>query len=72
MDTLTIEVQNPKARELLQNLADMGLINILPPKANCTERWKKLSDSLPNVPAISEQDILDEIEEVRLSQHPTV
>lgn len=62
MDTLTIEIRNPKALDLLQNLADMELITIVPPKATWSERWKKLSDSLPDIPSISEQEIFDEIE----------
>lgn len=65
MDTLTIEIHNPKVREIIANLADLDLISILPQKPTWAERWQSLSDSLPDVPQISEQEILDEISAVR-------
>ncbi|WP_373512451.1 hypothetical protein [Persicitalea sp.] len=67
METLTIEIKNPKVRELIANLADMDLIAVLPQQPTWAERWQALSDSLPDVPQITEQDILDEIKEVRQS-----
>ena len=65
METLTIEIRNPKVRELIDSLADMDLIAILPQKPTWAERWQTLSASLPDVPAISEPEILDEISAVR-------
>ncbi len=41
MELLTIEIINPKARKILEGLADMHLIKILNPVLN--------SDSLSNV-----------------------
>lgn len=47
MDILTIELKNPNAKKLIEDLADLDLISIL--KApSWTERWQKLSASLPN------------------------
>lgn len=68
MDTLTIEIRNPKVRELLTSLAEMELLTILPQPPTWAERWKKLSASLPNEPQISEQEILDEISQVRAAR----
>jgi hypothetical protein len=65
MDTLTIEIRNPKVRELLDNLASLDLISIVPKQPSWRERWQNLSVSLPNTSDISEQDILDEIQAVR-------
>ena len=65
MDILTIEIRNPKVRELLANLVDLELISILPAQPSWRERWQSLSASLPDAPDISEQDILDEIQAVR-------
>lgn len=65
MDTLTIEIRNPKVRELLDNLASLDLISIVPKQSSWRERWESLSASLPDVSEISEQDILDEINAVR-------
>ena len=65
MDTLTIEIRNPKVRELLYDLVNLDLISILPGQPSWHERWQILSASLPDAPDISEQDILAEIQAVR-------
>lgn len=65
METLIIEIQNPKARRLIDDLVDLGLISVKPSKPSWGERWKDLSNSLPTSTDISEQDILDEIAKVR-------
>lgn len=65
MDTLTIEIRNPKVRELMANLADMGLISILSQPTTWAERWQALSAELPDTSAISEGEIMNEIGEVR-------
>ena len=69
MDILTIEIRNPKVRELLANLVDLELISILPAQPSWRECWQSLSASLPDAPDISEQDILDEIQAVRTTRH---
>lgn len=65
METLIIEIQNPKARRLIDDLVDLGLISVKTSKPSWAERWKELSNSLPTLTDISEQDILDEIAKVR-------
>jgi hypothetical protein len=67
MDTLTIGLRNPNAKKLLEDLADLQLISILD-TSSWTERWRKLSATLPDVPEISEDDIFDEIQAVRNSK----
>lgn len=64
METLIIEVQNPKARKLIEDLADLGLI-ILKETSSWSDRWKKFTSVLPEVSSISEEDILDEIDDLR-------
>lgn len=72
LDTLTIEIRNPKVRELsstpLRLTTGPNLISILPQKPTWAEHWRALSDLLPGVPQISEQEILDEISAVRQSK----
>lgn len=68
METLIIEIQNPKARRLIDDLVDLGLISVKPSKPTWSERWKNLSDSLPETD-ISEQEVMDEIAEVRKKRH---
>ncbi|RYF48722.1 MAG: hypothetical protein EOO39_46565 [Cytophagaceae bacterium] len=65
MDTLTIEIRNPKVRELMASLVDMGLIAILPQPSTWAERWQSLSATLPDTNTLSEEDILDEIHAMR-------
>ena len=65
METLTIEITNPKAKRLLDDLADLGLISIRESKPNWNERWEAFSSNSPNVDTISEEDILQEIAAVR-------
>ena len=60
MDTLTIELKNPNAKKLIEDLADLDLISILK-TSSWKDRWQKFSASLPNVSEISEDEILDEI-----------
>ncbi len=67
MDTLTIGLRNPNAKKLLEDLADLQLISILD-TSSWTDRWRKLSATLPDVPEISEDDILSEIQAVRNSK----
>ena len=67
MDTLTIELKNPNARKLLEDLAELQLISILD-TSSWTDRWRKLSATLPNISEISEDEILNEIQAVRTSK----
>ncbi|SKB75993.1 hypothetical protein [Dyadobacter psychrophilus] len=69
MEVLTIEVSDPKAKRLLDDLADLGLISIKEAKPAWNERWDDFSKTLPDVEDISEQDIFDEIAIVRSNRH---
>jgi len=64
METLTIELKNPNAKKLIEDLADLDLISIIK-TASWLERWQKLSTSLPDVSELSEEAILDEIQTYR-------
>jgi hypothetical protein len=65
METITIAIRNPKVRPLLADLVNLDLISIVAPDASWRDRWQTLSASLPDTDAVSEQDILDEIDSVR-------
>jgi hypothetical protein len=65
METLTIEIKNPKAKQLIDDLVDLGLIAVRETKPSWNERWSNLSKSLPDVTEISEEDIFEEINKSR-------
>lgn len=65
METLTIEINNPKARRLIDDLADLGLISVKEEKGSWSERWEELSKTLPNTDSITEEEIFEEIRAVR-------
>ena len=69
METLTIEIQNPKAKRLIDDLVDLGLISLKKTTPSWTERWQKLLNTLPSTTDISEEDIINEISEVRSKRH---
>ena len=63
MGTLTIEIKNPKARKLIEDLIDLDLISI---KTSWPDLWNKLESKLPqNEPEMSEDEILEEIKAFR-------
>lgn len=65
METLTLQIEDAKVRKLIDSLAYLGLISILPNPPTWAERWKILSATLPHSSEISEEEILNEISEVR-------
>ncbi|WAC15078.1 hypothetical protein [Dyadobacter pollutisoli] len=65
METLTIEINNPKAKRLIDDLADLGLISVKESKPSWKERWQELAKSLPDSEAITEEDVMDEVSAVR-------
>lgn len=65
METLTIQIEDAKVRKLIDSLADLGLISILPNPPTWAKRWEILSASLPQYSEISEEEILNEISEIR-------
>lgn len=69
METLRIEIINPKAKRLLKSLADMNLIKIKKEKAisDFTELLKKLRSQSEDAPSLEE--ISKEVESVRKDQY---
>lgn len=65
METLTIEINNPKARRLIDDLVDLGLISVKEEKRSWNERWEELSKTLPDTDSITEEEIVEEIRAVR-------
>ncbi|HLO44630.1 MAG TPA: hypothetical protein VK175_09875 [Leadbetterella sp.] len=69
METLTIEIRNPKAKKLIEDLVDLDLISLLSSKPSWNLLWEKLDTMLPQVDSgISEQDVLNEIQAYRLEK----
>ena len=69
MSVLTIDILNPKAEELLKNLADLQLIAIKDRKNNpflqVIERFRKKNEA--NAPSLEE--ITKEVEKVRVKRY---
>ena len=65
MDTLIIEIRNPKVRALLDTLAEMELIAIVPDQSAWREEWKNLSGTLPEAGDVSDEEIPDEGKDLR-------
>lgn len=63
-----IEITNPKARRLIDDLVDLGLISVREEKRSWNERWKELSGTLPHIDSITEDEILEEVRTVRNSR----
>ncbi len=64
METITIEIKNPKARKLLENLADLNLITIKKNNSWLSD-WKALVGELPNAEEITENMVIEEISKYR-------
>jgi hypothetical protein len=69
METLRIEIINPKAKQLLKNLADLNLIKIKKDKAKSdfTVLLKQLRSQSEDVPSLDE--ITKEVELVRKARY---
>ncbi|AQG81220.1 hypothetical protein [Spirosoma montaniterrae] len=66
METLLIELNSPKARKLIDDLVDLGIISLRTEQPAWGDLWDKLDKQLPQTePDMSEQDILDEIKAYR-------
>ena len=65
METLTIEIDNPKAKRLIGDFVELGLISVKEAKPSWSERWRQLSETLPKDASLSEQEIMEEIAESR-------
>ena len=66
METIIIEILNPKARQLLQDLADLNLITIKPKPTlkSLLEKMRQDSDQI-----LSLDEIASEVEEVRKARN---
>jgi hypothetical protein len=69
MESLRIEIINPKAKRLLKNLADMELIKIKKEtvKTDFSELLDKLRSQSENTPSLDE--ITKEVESVRKARY---
>ncbi len=69
MESLRIEIINPKAKRLIKNLADMKLIKIKKEqaKSDFSELLDKLRSQSGNVPSLDE--ITKEVESVRNARY---
>ncbi len=69
MESLRIEIINPKAKRLLNNLADMELIRIKKEKvkSDLSELLNKLRSQSQNAPSLEE--ITKEVESVRKTRY---
>ncbi len=66
METISIEILNPKARQLLQDLADLKLITIKPKPTfkSVLEKLRQDSDQVPSL-----EEIMSEVKEVRQTRN---
>jgi hypothetical protein len=69
METLTIDLINPKAKKLLKDLMDLKLINIreIKPKSKLKELLRKISSEEEILMTMDE--ISDEVKAYRLEKH---
>lgn len=69
METLVIELNTPKARKLIDDLADLGIISVKTPRTAWAELWGKVDSRLPQTePELTEADIMAEIKAYRLEK----
>ncbi len=69
METITIDIINPKAKNLLKNLADLNLIKIKKKKANTElqELLEKLRRKAEDT--LSMEEIAEEVKAVRKARY---
>jgi hypothetical protein len=69
METVRIDILNPKAKSLLKNLADLNLIRIekVKPKSEFKDLLKKFRTNSDNAPSLDE--ITAEVESVRKARY---
>ena len=70
METLTIEILNPKAKKLIDNLIDLELISLRQTVPTWNDFWDKLDAKLPQTePEITEAEITAEIKSYRAERN---
>lgn len=67
METIQIDILNPKAKKLLRNLADLNLIKINKNKTDFSDFLQKLRSKSSD--EITLDEITDEVEKVRSSRY---
>lgn len=73
METLVIEITDPKARKLIDGLIDIGMITLKSSLPSRTELWRRLDSQLPQTePDITEEEIMEEIKAYRLESEPVL
>lgn len=66
METLTIELKNPKARKLIDDLVELGIISVKTTQPTWVDLWNKLDSQLSQTePDITEAEIVAEIKAYR-------
>jgi len=66
METITIELNSPKARKLIDDLADLGIISVKQVEPAWSTLWNRLDRQLPQTePDLTEADIQVEIQAYR-------
>ncbi len=69
METLVIELNTPKARKLIDDLADLGILSVKTPQTAWSELWDKVDGRLPQTESeLTEADIMAEIKAYRLEK----
>jgi len=66
METLSIEIKNPKVKQLLKDLAEMNLITIRPANSlkSALVNLRKNADKVPTL-----EEITDEVKQVRKARN---
>ncbi len=67
METISINIKNPKARKLIIDLVDLDLIEINDPKQKIKDYLKKIRSSVEYPPTLDE--ITKVVEEVRTERY---
>jgi len=69
METLTIEIKTAKARKLIDDLVDLGIISLKTDQPTWIDVWNKVERKLPQAePDITEDEIMAEIKAYRLEK----
>lgn len=70
METLTIEIKTAKARKLIDDLVDLGIISLKTDQSSWVDVWDKVESKLSQTePDITEDEIMAEIKAYRLEKH---
>ncbi|WP_184177033.1 hypothetical protein [Rhabdobacter roseus] len=66
MEILTIEIKDPKAKKLIDDLIDLGIISLKANPPTWRDLWDKMDSQLPHSePEITEEEIMAEIKAYR-------